>query len=53
VPHGPSRPGLLPVVIGLWVWESSWPLLVRLTVVIGVASWSLLVFLPKGLQARG
>jgi hypothetical protein len=43
---------LLPVMAGLWVWESSWPMLVRLTIVIGVAGWSLLIFLPKGLQAR-
>jgi hypothetical protein len=43
---------LLPVMAGLWVWDSSWPMLVRLTIVIGVAGWSLLIFLPKGLQAR-
>lgn len=41
----------LPVMVGLWVWETSWPLLVRLLVVFGVAGWNLLVFLPKGLQA--
>ena len=40
----------LPVMIGLWVWEASWPFLVRLLVVIGVAGWNLLVFLPKSLQ---
>ena len=43
---------LLPVMIGLWAWETSWPLVIRLTVVIGVAGWSLLVLLPKGLQTR-
>lgn len=43
---------LLPVMVGLWVWESSWPMLVRLIVVIGVAGWSLLIFLPKALQSR-
>ena len=37
---------------GIWVWETSWPLLVRLIVVAGVAGWSLLVLLPKALQAR-
>jgi hypothetical protein len=42
----------LPVMIGLWIWESTWPLIVRLTLVIGIAGWNLLVFLPKALQAR-
>jgi hypothetical protein len=43
---------LLPVMAGLWVWETSWPMLVRLTVVLGLAGWSLLIFLPKALQSR-
>ena len=42
----------LPVMIGLWVWETSWPLIVRLVLVIGVAGWNLLMFLPKALQAK-
>jgi hypothetical protein len=42
----------LPVMVGLWVWETSWPLVVRLIVVIGIAGWNLLVFLPRALQAR-
>lgn len=38
----------LPVMVGLWIWEASgWPMLVRLGLVIGVAGWNLLVFLPK------
>jgi ABC-type amino acid transport system permease subunit len=41
----------LPVMIGLWVWETSWPLVVRLVLVLGVAGWNLLMFLPKALQA--
>lgn len=41
----------LPVMIGLWVWETTWPLLVRLILVIGIAGWNLLVFLPRALQA--
>jgi hypothetical protein len=40
----------LPVMAGLWIWETGWPLLVRLVLVIGVAGWNLLVFLPKGLR---
>ena len=38
---------LLPVMFGLWAWETSWPLVVRLVLVLGVAGWNLLVFLPK------
>jgi hypothetical protein len=41
----------LPVVAGLWIWETTWPLVLRLTLVIGVAGWNLLVFLPKALQS--
>jgi hypothetical protein len=41
----------LPVMVGLWVWETSWPLVVRLVLVLGVAGWNLLVFLPKAVQA--
>lgn len=43
---------LLPVMAGLWVWESTWPLIVRLIVVLGIAGWNLLVFLPRALQGR-
>ena len=42
---------LLPVMIGLWIWETSWPLVVRLVLVIGIAGWNLLIFLPRALQA--
>jgi ABC-type amino acid transport system permease subunit len=42
----------LPVMIGLWIWETTWPLVVRLVLVVGVAGWNLLVFLPKALQAK-
>ena len=37
----------LPVVAGLWVWESTWPLLVRLVLVAGLAGWNLLVLIPR------
>lgn len=42
----------LPVMIGLWIWETSWPLLVRLILVVGVAGWNLFMFLPKALQGK-
>jgi hypothetical protein len=40
----------LPVVAGLWIWETTWPLLLRLSLVIGLAGWSLLVMLPRALR---
>jgi hypothetical protein len=42
----------LPVMAGLWIWETTWPLLVRLVLIGGVAGWNLLVFLPRALQAK-
>ena len=42
----------LPVMIGLWAWETSWPLILRLVLVVGVAGWNLFMFLPKALQAK-
>jgi hypothetical protein len=41
----------LPVMLGLWIWESSWPFVVRLVLLVGVAGWNLLVFLPKAMRA--
>jgi hypothetical protein len=41
----------LPVMAGLWIWETTWPLVLRLTLVIGVAGWNLLIFLPKAFQS--
>lgn len=40
----------LPVMAGLWVWETSWPLIVRVIGVVGIAAWNLLVFLPRAAQ---
>jgi hypothetical protein len=42
---------LLPVMVGLWVWETTWPLIVRLVLVVSIAGWNLLVFLPRAAQA--
>jgi hypothetical protein len=43
---------LLPVMVALWVGETTWPLVLRLIVVAGIASWNLLIFLPRALQAK-
>ena len=37
----------LPVMAGMWVWQSTWPLLVRLVLVTSLAGWNLLVLLPR------
>ena len=39
----------LPVMVGLWIWETTWPLILRVVLVVGVAGWNLLIFLPRGL----
>jgi hypothetical protein len=40
----------LPVMVGLWIWESGWPLIVRVGLIVGIAGWNLLVFLPRAIQ---
>ena len=32
----------LPITVGLWIWESSWPDLVRLLAFAGIVLWTLL-----------
>ncbi|MDH5244043.1 MAG: hypothetical protein OEX05_08930, partial [Chloroflexota bacterium] len=41
----------LPVVGALWVWETSWPIVLRLVIVASLAGWSLMIFLPRPTQA--
>jgi len=40
---------LLPVVAGLWVWDTTWPLVVRLALVGGLGVVNLYMFLPRTL----
>jgi hypothetical protein len=42
----------LPVAIGLWIWETSWPLLVRLPLVVAIGAWNLAIFFPRWLVGR-
>jgi hypothetical protein len=42
----------LPVMVGLWAWESAWPFIVRITLVIGLGAWNLWMFLPRWVQNR-
>ena len=34
----------LPVMIGLWIWETSWALILRVALIVSLAGWTLLVF---------
>jgi hypothetical protein len=43
---------VLPLAIGLWIWESGWPLLVRLVLVVSIGAWNLWMFFPKDLLKR-
>ena len=37
----------LPVMAGMWIWESAWPLVVRAILVLGLAGWNILVMIPR------
>ncbi len=37
----------LPVVIGLWVWETRWPIWLRLVLVLGLAWMTIYTFFPR------
>lgn len=43
----------LPLTLGLWIWETTWPFVLRLVLVIGLAGWSLFVFIPHRAADRG
>jgi hypothetical protein len=38
---------VLPVAAGLWIWETSWPLWLRLVLVIGLGWVTIYTFLPR------
>ncbi len=38
---------ILPVTLGLWVWETSWPLWIRLLLVVGLGIGTIYTFFPK------
>lgn len=38
---------LLPLVLGLWIWQSPWPLWIRLILVIGLGWTTIYTFFPK------
>ena len=45
-------PLVLPLAIGLWIWESGWPLVVRLALVVSIGAFNLWLFFPKDLLKR-
>lgn len=38
---------VLPIVLGLWIWQTSWPLLLRLILVLGLAWVTVYTFFPR------
>ena len=38
---------LLPLVLGLWIWQAPWPLWIRLVLVAGLGWATIYTFLPK------
>ena len=38
---------VLPVIAGLWIWQTSWPLLLRLILVAGLAWGTVYTFFPR------
>ena len=40
----------LPVMAGMWIWETTWPLFMRLLLIVSLAGWNLLVF-PRALSS--
>jgi hypothetical protein len=37
----------LPQVSGLWIWATDWPEIVRIILVVSIAAWNLIVFIPR------
>jgi ABC-type amino acid transport system permease subunit len=37
----------LPVMLGLWIWQTSWPAWLRVVLVAGLAWWNVYVFFPR------
>ena len=41
----------LPVAAGLFIWETTWPFVVRIVLVLGLAGWPMLMFIPRAAEA--
>lgn len=42
----------LPVMVALWIWETTWPLALRVLLVVGIGVWNLFILLPRALMAK-
>jgi hypothetical protein len=40
---------LLPIAIGLWIWERAWALPVRMTIILALGAWNIYMFFPRRL----
>ena len=38
---------VLPVALGLWIWETSWPILLRFVLMLGLAWVTVYTFFPR------
>ncbi len=38
---------VLPLIVGLWIWETAWPLVVRVLLIAGLAGATVYIFFPK------
>ena len=43
---------VLPVALGLWIWQTSWPLLLRLVLVLGLAWVTVYTFFPRKISSK-
>ena len=43
---------VLPVAVGLWIWETSWPLLLRIVLVLGLAWVTVYTFFPRNVSSQ-
>ncbi len=42
----------MPLVAGLWIWQTTWPEALRLVLIAAIAGWNLLVFIPRRDQTQ-
>jgi len=42
----------LPVVAGLWVYETTWPFVLRIVLIASIGGWNIWMFLPRGILGK-
>jgi len=42
----------LPVVAGLWIYETTWPFVLRILLIVSLGGWNIWIFLPRGILGR-